>query len=170
VSMQNITMNEYFCKPTTIVLLFSLLLATVAHADTGDAINIDVRIEGIAVIIYYDLIPFNDKGRYDVSLQISTDGGRTFESPSEFITGDIGKNIYPGMRKRIIWYPNRDYFDPIGPERYTFDIITIRKGGSRNILYAIIGAVVAGGGTAAYFLFSGDEETGFPKPPDRPGN
>jgi hypothetical protein len=162
--------TKYICKPTVIVLLFSFLFTAMLRADEGDAINIDVLSQGNAIIIYYDLIPFADRGRYDVTLQISTDGGRTYDTSSNLVTGDIGKNIYPGMRKRIIWYPDREYIDPIGPERYTFRILTERRGGGRGLLYVILGAVVAGGGTAAYFLLGGSDDSGFPDPPDRPGN
>ncbi len=59
--------------------------------------NVEVYQEGKQAVITYTL----DKTA-DVTVQVSTDGGRTFSSPLTKVTGDVGSSVSAG-NKRIVW-------------------------------------------------------------------
>jgi hypothetical protein len=152
------------------VVLIAVLLVPPVSAASEDAIqNVSVVFTERAIEIHYDLIPASENGKYRVSLAISDDGGTTYEVIPRMIAGDIGRDILPGMNKRIVWFIEREFPAGIDIDRYDFRITAKRQGLSRNILYVLLGAVVAGGSTAAYFLFVADDaDDEFPPPPGRP--
>ena len=41
----------------------------------------------------------------DISVYVSTDGGKTFGSALTAVTGDVGKQVAAGTNKRIVWSP-----------------------------------------------------------------
>jgi hypothetical protein len=151
-------------------VLIAALLVPPASAASQDVIqNVSVDFTDRVIEIQYDLIPVSENGKYRVSLAISDDGGTTYEVIPRMIAGDIGRDISPGMNKRIIWFIEREFPAGIDIDRYDFRITAKRQGLSRNILYVLLGAVVAGGSAAAYFLFVADDtDDEFPLPPGRP--
>ncbi len=158
-------------KYTAWCLCFILLGPGAIVSQEKDVRNIDVVFERDAVVVYYDLYFFAENARYDVELMVSVDGGKLFSLTPRFVSGDIGRDIPAGSRKRIIWYPERDYIDEIGPERYTVSVSAVRRERGKGLLYVLIGAAITGGGAAAYFLLGGkDDGDSFPKPPERPTN
>lgn len=42
-------------------------------------------------------VTFHLSSKADVSLYVSTDGGRTFKGPLKHVTGDAGLNVSPGQ-------------------------------------------------------------------------
>ncbi len=79
------------------VVLFSTPLVTnVRFSQKGDIIH-----------IYYDLNATG--GKFNVKLDLSTDGGKTFTIVPKSVSGDIGKGVKPGENKHIVWYASRDY-------------------------------------------------------------
>lgn len=150
-------------------LIVSLLLPRSAWTNDEVIRNMTVQFDGRVVEIRYDLIvPDRTNGRYTVTLHISDDRGRTYDVTPRMMAGDIGRDITAGMNKRIVWIIEREFPTEIDIARYDFRLTAKRQGFNRNILYALLGAVVAGGGTAAYFILGGADESGFPKPPGRP--
>ena len=57
----------------------------------------DAQQEGNNIVITYILTE-----RSDISVRVSTNGGKTFSSPLKSVSGDVGKNISTGQ-KRIVW-------------------------------------------------------------------
>lgn len=161
------TMTQYGIKLLCYILILCLLLPNLGFADEQAGKNISVQTDGTFIEIRYDLLPERMNRKHTVSLEISDNGGLTYDVMPRIITGDIGRNVIPGRNKRILWFIERDFPGDIDLDRYEFRISTKAQGLSRNLLYVVIGAAVAGGGTAAYFIFSGDDE-GFPQPPGRP--
>ncbi|HHZ92648.1 TPA: hypothetical protein EYN98_00535 [Candidatus Poribacteria bacterium] len=59
------------------------------------------------VEILYDLEDL-DGDLVTIAIDISSDGGETFNVPAESFSGDVGLNILSGFDKRIIWYAGID--------------------------------------------------------------
>jgi hypothetical protein len=149
------------------ILILCLLLPHHGFGKDRTGKNISVQTDGTIIDIRYDFLPDRRNRKHTVYLEISDNGGLTYDVTPRIITGDIGRDVVPGRNKRILWFIERDFPGDIDLDRYDFRISAKPQGFSRNLLYVIVGAVVAGGGTAAYFIFSGDDE-GFPQPPGRP--
>ncbi len=78
-----------------IILVF--LCVFVANVMAQNATNVEARQEGNLAVITYTL----DKTA-DVTVQVSTDGGRTFSAPLTKVTGDVGRGVWAG-NNRIVW-------------------------------------------------------------------
>lgn len=162
-------MPQSIIKYLSTVLIFCMIFQHHTYANDESVQNVSAYVEDSSIVIHYDLLPEQMEKKYTVSIDISGDGGLTYDVTPRMIAGDLGRDILPGRNKRIVWIIERDFPAGIDLERYDFRITAKRQGFNRNILYAIIGAVVAGGGTAAYFLFGvDDDDSGFPQPPGRP--
>lgn len=80
----------------SILLLLVILVSSVVSAQTVR--NVEFYQEGSNVVVTYNL----DKMAYIVTLQVSTDGGKTFSSPLQYVSGDVGTNVSAG-NNRIVW-------------------------------------------------------------------
>jgi len=65
--------------------------------------NIRFDQEGKNINIYYDLTGGKAKQKYDIQVYCSTDGGSTWGSPLQTISGAVGENQKAGYNKKIIW-------------------------------------------------------------------
>ena len=72
--------------------------------------NVEFWQEGKKVNISYNL----DKTA-DVSVSISTDGGKTFSSPLRQVTGGVGRGVTPG-KKTIVWDVLSEYDKLVGED------------------------------------------------------
>lgn len=87
-------MNRYLIY---IVLLLPLLLAgRVAQAQT--VTNVDYYQDGRQVVITYAL-----DQQADITVYYSTNGGRSYSSKLQYVTGDVGENVFPGDHKKLTW-------------------------------------------------------------------
>lgn len=161
-------MPKYIIKILCSVLIFCLLVPHQGLGNTDAVRNVEVLTDGAVIEIRYDLVPENANRKHTVSIQISDNGGRTYNVTPYFITGDIGRNILPGRNKRIVWLVEREFPADIDLDRYDFRFTAKPQGLSRNTLYAMLGAAVAGVGTVALLIFGGGGDDGFPDPPGRP--
>lgn len=162
-------MTQPVIKYVSSILIICLLLPHTGVASDDPVQNIRVTAADRYIEIRYDLFGEREKDKYTISIEISDDGGLTYNVTPHMITGDLGRDIIPGRNKRIIWMVERDFPGDIDLDRYEFRVTTKRQGFNRNILYVLLGTVVAGGGAAAYFIFGADDDdAGFPQPPGRP--
>ncbi len=161
-------MPHYVIKMLCSVLITCLIVPHQGFGNNDPIRNVEVQTDGSVIEIRYDLVPENGNRKHTVSIEISDDGGRTYNVTPYFITGDIGRDIIPGRNKRIVWMVERDFPVDIDLDRYDFRFTIKPQGFSRNTLYAMLGAAVAGVGTAALLIFSGGSDDGFPDPPGRP--
>lgn len=69
-------------------------------------LNLDLSMEGASVYMAYDLVA---EGPVCVKVIGSLDKGATYSMKFAGATGDIGKNITPGERKKIVWNSAYDY-------------------------------------------------------------
>lgn len=76
------------------ILIFLLLIASPLSAQT--VTNINAQQEGRDIVVYYDL---SDKA--DISLDVRFNGRKQKIS---MLSGDIGKSIESGNRKKIVWH------------------------------------------------------------------
>jgi len=86
------------------IFLFVLLIASSLGADTCENVRY-YRISDDIVVIYYDL----DSTRpTNVDVEVSLDGGKTFNLKPQALSGDVGVNVLPGSYKRITWEVYKD--------------------------------------------------------------
>ncbi len=81
-------------KISTIIILYFFALNLLAQKAT----NVVARQVGKNIEVTYDL----DKAS-DVSLSVSTDGGKTYSQPLVHVSGNVGKGVASGSNKKIIW-------------------------------------------------------------------
>ena len=78
--------------------------------------NVSFHQEGNKVVIIYSL----DK-QANVSVYMSTDGGRSYGSALQHVTGAVGKNVAAGTGKRIEYDALEDY-DKLQGENFVFKV------------------------------------------------
>jgi PEGA domain/PKD domain len=84
-------------------------VAQVFNAPQGRADNVRYEPSGGGVItITYDLIASDLRASFEVVLEVSRDGGRTFDVKPASVRGDVGKGIGPGTGKKIVWEASKD--------------------------------------------------------------
>jgi hypothetical protein len=69
--------------------------------------NLNVSAVGGIVTLTFDL-PAQPGQTYTVTVEVSTNAGRTFDLNPKSVTGDIGRGIAGGAGKRIVWESARD--------------------------------------------------------------
>ena len=94
--------------------LFPILILLFAFS--ANVTNVSFHQEGNKVIILYDL----DR-QADVSVYMSTDGGRTFGGALQHVTGAVGKNVPAGAGKRIEYDALAEY-DKLQGEDFVFKV------------------------------------------------
>jgi hypothetical protein len=83
-------------------LLFLLVLYGNPSAFAQTVTNIRFEQAGKLIDVYYDL---SGKGNesFQVKLYCSLDGGKTWGTPLNYVTGDVGEKIKQGTNKKITW-------------------------------------------------------------------
>ncbi len=90
-----------------ILLLFvGLLFSSMVCAQ--NVTNVDFYQDGKTIVVTYTL-----DQTADISVHLSTDGGRTFSAPLQQVSGHVGKRIQPG-NKKIVWNVLAEYNKLIG--------------------------------------------------------
>ncbi len=94
-------------KQIPMVSLMSTLLLFANDFTFAQTItNVQARQEGLEIIITYDMAG-GIRGKEEIMLDVSTDGGRNYETVTN-ARGDIGKNVKPGKRKEINFMTQND--------------------------------------------------------------
>ena len=65
--------------------------------------NVQVAFNTGVATISYDLTAFEGQGTFEVTLEISTDGGQSYNVIPRTVNGDIGQAVAAGRGKRIVW-------------------------------------------------------------------
>lgn len=76
-------------------------------AGRSAAENTQIVVNGGIVHVNYDLVGPAAQ-TYEVSLDVSQNGGRTYEFKAKALTGDVGSGIRPGVGKTIVWEAAKD--------------------------------------------------------------
>ena len=87
--------------PKTLILL--IILMGISFCLKAQKVkNIEPIRQGNTIVVNYEITDAKFNQKFDVSLYVSRDGGKTFEGPMQSVTGDVGKGIRDGEH-RIIW-------------------------------------------------------------------
>jgi len=92
--------------------------------------NVKYVQQGNEVLITYDL---QAQGQFDVSVHYSTDGGKTFQGPVRYISGDI-QSIPSGVNKKINWKAGNE-LGGISSKTFQLKIIAEREKKLTFIVY-----------------------------------
>jgi len=80
------------------LMLIALLISPVLKAQEIDSITMTQ--ENGKVRLEYDFIQNDSNVPYELYVYSSHDN---FTKPLQLVTGDVGKNVYPGLKKTVIW-------------------------------------------------------------------
>lgn len=70
---------------------------------TGQAENVRIEAANGAVTIRYDLTTDDLRAVFSIAVEVSKDGGKTFDVRPLSVSGDVGPNVRAGLGKRIEW-------------------------------------------------------------------
>lgn len=115
---------------TTIALLVHVATVpmyasgTVAQAAAGRtaAERMQVAFSEGVVTITYDLVGPETAGAFNVTLEVSTNGGQTFDVQPRSVKGDFGRAVPPGQGKRIVWEAAKDV-ESLQTDQFRFRIV-----------------------------------------------
>jgi hypothetical protein len=109
------------------------------------------------LLITYDLT--GEADAYSVELQLSTDGGKTFESLPEAVAGAVGNEVTPGQDKQLVWSAIEDFPKGLtGPDNQLRLAVDESSG---NTLFWVLGGALASGAAATVLgVMSGGDDGG----------
>ncbi len=75
--------------------------------------------------VLYDLVVTagSSDAVFEVTLEVSQDGGKTYGLRPRSLTGDVGRGIRPGANKRVVWQSGRDV-ERLQIDRFLFRVTT----------------------------------------------
>ncbi|PSQ96800.1 MAG: hypothetical protein BRD55_05880 [Bacteroidetes bacterium SW_9_63_38] len=124
------------------------------------------------LLLTYDLT--GEADAYSVELQLSTDGGKTFEPLPETVAGAVGNEVAPGSDKQLVWTAIEDF--PKGFSGTGNQLRLAVEESSGNPLYWVLGGALASGAVAAAIGVAGGKRWGWGRrqpadcPPQPPEN
>jgi hypothetical protein len=108
----------------SVVILLALLAgATVCQGQTADpAVNITAVVRGGVVVVSYDLVSNNPAAEFSITLEASSDGGKTYDVRPRTVKGDVGSAVRAGTSKQITWEASRDV-ENLALDRYRYRVV-----------------------------------------------
>src|SRR5262245_5584915 len=93
-----------FCALTAILIATGVSGSQILVTPRGETVNVRSSLAGGGVIqVTYDLVADDPRAEFSVTLEVSDDGGRTWNVRATSLTGDVGQRVMPGAEKRIVW-------------------------------------------------------------------
>ncbi|MCS3629216.1 archaellum component FlaG (FlaF/FlaG flagellin family) [Salinibacter ruber] len=148
----------------------------VATAHVGPVQDVRARREDSTIVVEYGLDGKEDE--YEVSLQLSTDRGASFQDIRGTVEGAVGEEVPPGPRKQVTWVALRDYPQGLPEDRYRLRVNAQAVDGGNTLLWVLGSALAAGAGSTVALLLGGggggdggdggNGGGGFPTPPAPP--
>lgn len=74
------------------------------------------------VTITYDLVAPGAQGTFDVTLEVSTNGGQTYDVQPRSTNGDIGPTVSVGRGKRVVWEAAKDV-ESLQTDQFRFRVV-----------------------------------------------
>jgi hypothetical protein len=122
-----------------------LLTVTAVKAQDLEVRNVRFEDKGETVTVMYDL-QGNPKKKYEVSVALSHDQGKSFTIHPQHLSGDVGRNVKPGENKEIVWKLEDDYPFGLVGDAFVFAVTAqTQKSRISRLPYYILGAGLAGG-------------------------
>jgi hypothetical protein len=131
--------------------------------------NIRHKIVDGDIVIIYDL---NGPADYEYTLKLTMKrkSNGVFQYKPRNLSGDIGKGFFSGKDRQIVWKISKEFPSGFFNEDFYFEVNVdqiSQNSGSNTLLWIGAGAVVIGGGVAAYYLWLKPKKTeSFPDPPN----
>jgi len=94
-------------------------------ANAQQVTNIQVNQVGDNVVISYDISSYNAGQTFDIKMECSGDGGKTFSTYTEYLTGDL-KGITGGIGKKIVWDVLGE-MDVLSGNQFVFQLVATVK-------------------------------------------
>ncbi len=113
-------------KRSLAILTFALVLSnsTILYANTPPVVSnmtASQRADGTFLVdVYYD-VSDADGDLLTISLEVSDDGGSTWDVDCQLLSGDVGTGIIPGIGKHIVWDLGSEHPDVI--DMYKFKVV-----------------------------------------------
>lgn len=107
-------------------------------------VNPTLKRRGKRLLLTYDLV--GDADAYSVELQLSTDGGTTFEPLPEAVAGAVGDEVTPGRDKQLVWTAIEDFPKGLAGPDHQLRLAVDESGG--NTLFWVLGGALASGAAA----------------------
>ena len=106
------------------VFLTALLAAAaVCEAQTAEpAVNVTAVVRGGVVIVSYDLVSANPTAEFSVTLEASSNGGKTYDVRPKTVKGDVGPVVRAGTGKQISWEASQDV-ENLAVDRYRYRVV-----------------------------------------------
>lgn len=109
---------------TSVAVVTVLAAARAGHTQTrGPAPNVTAVVRGGVVIVSYDLPSTDPAANFSVALEVSDDGGKTYNVRPRTLSGDIGAAVRAGTGKQITWEAARDV-ENLQLDRYRYRVMT----------------------------------------------
>lgn len=148
-------------KRKIIILIFILFPVSFVASQEVMIKNVHFEFNDELIFIYYDCENQNENDLFfEASLCSKVDSSAIINLKN--ISGDIGKGIFSGIKRKIIWDYKKDYSGKIDSGNFYFKI-TASKIESTNWYY-YVGAAIIGGGIAAIILTKKNQDNPTTKP------
>ena len=147
---------EKLIRCSLIMLLF-LILCSILQAQDLQVKNVRFEDRENIIVVHYDLQGKFGK-KYNISLYLSDDYGRTFKIQPQDVLGDVGKDIEAGKYKKIIWNIKEDYPNGLNGDRFVFAVEAELQKGRKIWPYFLVGVAGVAGGVL-YYISMSEEET-----------
>jgi len=121
------------------------LQVALADQQPDPVVNVGLEREGDRLVLGYDLV--GEADAYEVELQLSTNGGQTFEPLPETVAGAVGDEVVPGRGQQVVWSAIEDFPDGLVGEGNRLRLAVEPAGG--NSLYWVLGSALAAGASGA---------------------
>jgi hypothetical protein len=128
------------------------LRVRLAGRQADPVVNSRLKREGDRLVLTYDLV--GDAEAYDVELELSTDGGQTFEPLPETVAGAVGNEVAPGREKQLVWAAIEDFPEGL-PESGNRLRLAAEPAGGGNTLYWVLGGTLTAGASGAAAVLLG---------------
>lgn len=117
---------------STAASLVAQLLAVPAYASEPAAVqvapgrataeNMQIAFSAGVVTITYDLVAPETQGTLDVTLEVSTNGGQTYDVQPRSMSGDVGRAVSAGPGKRVVWEAGKDV-ESLQTDQFRFRVV-----------------------------------------------
>jgi len=125
--------------------LIVFLMVSVVRAQELKVQNVHFEDKGETVTVMYDL-QGNPEKKYEVSVALSHDQGKSFSIYPQRLSGDVGRNVKPGKNKEIVWKLEDDYPFGLVGDAFVFAVTAqTQKSRISRLPYYVLGAGLVGG-------------------------
>ncbi len=99
--------KKYFITAISAIFILLIFVGNGLYAQSNAKVeNVDFFVEGETLVIKFDINKSKTGETFNVTMNIMTKAGKKINAFA--LTGDVGKGVYGGKMKRIVWDLTRD--------------------------------------------------------------